>query len=146
MVSSGHYIWDIDYTENADETSLEASYGHFAQETQAIESEYLPSTVNHDGFNSTINAFKKVFGSGVSLLLCWLHACWSLERLLKSFSKELAAEASNHLFEILKKCHAKTSLQKISLKNSLIQMLRKYEKILPPERLIIRNGEISGYL
>lgn len=130
LLTCGHAIWHIDYVDSLDDKILEDSYRKFSEETKVIDADYTPKTITHDGFQSTINALSHIFKKA-TFLICWLHACWSLAKLLHSFSKEAGAYLSWKLFQILKKYNKKDSLQCISLKNWFTALLRNYKDVLP---------------
>lgn len=131
IISSGHIIWHIDYVNSVEEDTLETSYKKFDVETKKIEPSYTPRAVTHDGFKATTNALGHIFKKATSNLICWLHACWSLVKILEPFSKEEANNISYWLLYILKECHQKVSLRRISLKNRFIALLKRYKEILP---------------
>jgi hypothetical protein len=56
----------------ADETHLQEAYGVFAQEARALDPNYVPETVNTDGWWATQNAFRALFPTIVPIL-CFLH-------------------------------------------------------------------------
>ncbi len=130
LITSGHAIWHIDYVESLDEEVLEASYKNFADQTKAIDPDYEPITMTHDGYQSTINALRRIFKK-TAFLICWIHACRSLAKLLNPFSKEEGEDLSNSLFDALKRYHGKISLQRISLRSWFSALLRRYKNILP---------------
>ena len=132
LLTSGHAIWHIDYVESLDDDVLEGSYRKFADQTKVIEAEYTPQTITHDGYKSTINALRRIFKK-TAFLICWIHSCWSLAKLIKPFSKEEGEDLSLALFEKLKQCYRQTSLKCISLKNWFTALLRSYKNILPDD-------------
>jgi len=52
---------------------LKAGYEVFAMEAKSVEPEYVPSTVNTDGYAATIGAWLALFPTAI-LLRCFLHA------------------------------------------------------------------------
>lgn len=131
IVSSGHAIWHIDYVSSVDEEILEGSYQQFAEETKKIETGYTPGTITHDGFKPTRNALCHIFKKASCYLICWLHACWGIAKILEPFSKEEANRLSFWLLHALQECHQKVSLQRISLRSRFTALLRHYKGILP---------------
>ena len=57
----------------ADAVSLEAAYGVFKTEAEAVCPDYQPTTVNTDGWAATGKAWRSLF-PGVVIVLCFLHA------------------------------------------------------------------------
>lgn len=134
LVSSGHTTWHIDYVESVDDETLHQSYQQFAQETRQIDPDYEPKTINHDGFQSTINALKRCF-SGASFLLCWLHAFKSLARLLKILPEDVVFQITANLRQILKRSHSVGLRSVLSLRSSLSQFYWRYVAVLVPANL-----------
>jgi hypothetical protein len=62
----------IALTKMADDEHLTAAYGEFAAEAREVNPEYVPKTVNTDGWAATQNAFKALF-SEIVVILCFLH-------------------------------------------------------------------------
>ena len=58
---------------SAGQADLQAAYGVFAEEAQALDPKYAPETVNTDGWQPTQGAWKAWF-EHVTLILCVLHA------------------------------------------------------------------------
>jgi hypothetical protein len=57
----------------ADETALTAAYGHFKQEAHTLKPDYVPQTVNTDGWRATQKAWSTLFSS-IVIIECFLHA------------------------------------------------------------------------
>ena len=133
IVSSGHAFWHIDYIDSVDEDVVEESYQQFSDDTKAIETSYAPATITIDGFKPTRNALCHIFKKSSAYLLCWLHACWGIAKILEPFSKEEANRLSFWLLHTLQECHQKPSLQRISLRSHFTALLRHYKTILPGE-------------
>jgi hypothetical protein len=55
------------------QADLEKAYGVLASEAQAVDADYVPQTVNTDGWQATQGAWKALF-ENVTLILCFLHA------------------------------------------------------------------------
>jgi hypothetical protein len=55
------------------QADLEKAYGVLASEAQAVDADYVPQTVNTDGWQATQGAWKALF-ENVTLMLCFLHA------------------------------------------------------------------------
>jgi hypothetical protein len=58
---------------SASTEDLKKGYGVFKQEALAVEAEYVPSTVNTDGWSGTIAAWTTLFPM-IVLIRCFLHA------------------------------------------------------------------------
>lgn len=70
--AGGGCILGIALTDAADEEHLQVAYGVFAKEARDVDPEYVPETVNTDGWWATQNAFQSLFAS-VTIILCFLH-------------------------------------------------------------------------
>lgn len=60
-------------TDSASEAALTQAYGVFAEEAQALAPDYVPETVNTDGWPATQGAWKALFPT-ITVILCFLHA------------------------------------------------------------------------
>ena len=60
-------------SQSSGQADLQAAYGVFAEEAQAVDPDYAPETVNTDGWQPTQGAWKALF-EHVTLILCFLHA------------------------------------------------------------------------
>jgi len=133
LLTCGHAIWDIDYIDNVDEQTLAPFYQQFVEQTKALEPNYAPKTITHDGFKATIKALREIFKNTCTYLLCWLHACRSIGNIITSYSKEEADKISGRLWIMLLRCHKKVSLKNVSRRSCLTALLRKYKPLLPPD-------------
>ncbi len=59
-------------SESASQDDLEAAYGVFQQEAQAIDPDYSPDTVNVDGWPATRAALTALFPK-IAIIMCFLH-------------------------------------------------------------------------
>jgi hypothetical protein len=57
----------------ADAQGLTEAYGHFQQEAQRLDIDYVPKTVNTDGWQATHLAWQTLFTT-VTIIQCFLHA------------------------------------------------------------------------
>ena len=58
---------------SADEAALTEAYGYFKQEAQTLAPDYVPQTVNTDGWLATQKAWQALFVT-ITLIECFLHA------------------------------------------------------------------------
>lgn len=72
MTAGGGCVLGLALTEAADDQHLAAAYKVFQQEALDAAPEYVPLTVNTDGWNSTRNAFRTLYPA-ILLVLCFLH-------------------------------------------------------------------------
>jgi len=87
----------------ASKEDLQKAYGVFKAETQKVDPEYIPSTVNTDGWGGTIGAWAALF-FGVTLIRCFLHAWLKIRERSKNL-KELFFEIGERVWEVF---HAPT--------------------------------------
>jgi hypothetical protein len=81
----------------ADAPHLTEAYSHFKEETQRLNHEYQPETVNTDGWTATHNAWSALY-STIVIIQCFLHAFISI----RSRCKRLAdfPDLCNKVWEI----------------------------------------------
>ena len=73
MTVADECILGAEMVESASEVSLTKAYSVFANEAKSIKSDYMPDTVNTDGWAATQNAWQTCFKS-ITIILCFLHA------------------------------------------------------------------------
>lgn len=74
----------------AGEEALTSAYRQFQREAQQVQPDYQPKTVNTDGWQATMNAWKTLFPQ-MCVIQCFLHAVLSL--------KNVATKASHALYQ-----------------------------------------------
>ncbi len=72
----------------AGEEELTDAYQQFQQEAQQIQPDYQPETVNTDGWQATMNAWRRLFLS-ICLIRCFLHAILSIRNVATKATKAL---------------------------------------------------------
>ena len=72
----------------AGEEELTDAYGQFQREAQQIQPDYQPETVNTDGWQATMNAWRTLFPS-ICLIQCFLHAILSIRNVATKATKAL---------------------------------------------------------
>jgi len=75
----------------AGEEELTAAYGQFQREAQQVQPEYHPETVNTDGWQATMNAWRTLFPS-MCLIQCFLHAILGIRNVATKATKALYDE------------------------------------------------------
>lgn len=68
--------------------SLSKAYAEFEQEAKALDSDYLPKTVNLDGWNGTQGAWKTLFGGHVVFIFCLLHVALKIRDRCRRWEKK----------------------------------------------------------
>lgn len=74
------------FATTADTESLCHAYGEFAQEAQELNPDYVPDTVNTDGWEATQQAWHQLFPT-ITLVLCFLHTVLGIQRLCRRYSQ-----------------------------------------------------------
>jgi hypothetical protein len=67
---------------DTDTDALTKAYGEFAKEAKAHNHDYVPETVNTDGWDATQRAWKRIFPT-VQVILCFLHTVLGIQRLCR---------------------------------------------------------------
>jgi hypothetical protein len=76
----GHHCFlGIGVSLGAGEAELTDGYRQFQEEAQHVAEGYQPETVNTDGWQATINAWKTLFPT-ICVIQCFLHAVLSIKR------------------------------------------------------------------
>lgn len=83
----------------ADEPALTEAYGYFQEETQQIDPNYTPDTVNTDGWLPTQKAWQALFAT-ITLIQCFLHAFLKIRNRTKKRYKEIYAEIQQQVWDI----------------------------------------------
>ena len=91
-------ILGVGLADNAGTEALTKSYAHFKEEALNLNPDYQPKTINTDGWEHTQRAWKSLF-SGVTLILCFLHAFLSIRDRCKR-DKELLRTISDKVWNI----------------------------------------------
>ncbi len=83
---------------SASQADLQQAYGVFAEEAQTLDADYVPDTVNVDGWQATQGAWKALF-TRITLIVCFLHAFLKIrDRAKKSFG-ELGQDVQKRVWE-----------------------------------------------
>jgi hypothetical protein len=91
-------IFGAEVSPSASLDDLKKAYGVFKDEALAIEQEYVPSTVNTDGWGGTIGAWSALFPM-VVLIRCFLHAWLKIRDRSKNL-KEMFFEIGERVWEV----------------------------------------------
>lgn len=83
----------------ADEASLSQAYGLFKQEAQNLKADYVPKTVNNDGWLATQNAWRTLFSS-IIIIECFLHAFLKIRDRCKGRFKALYDQIQQQVWDI----------------------------------------------
>jgi len=73
MTVANECILGAQLSNSASELALTESYSVFAHEARSVNPDYMPETVNTDGWGATQKAWKHCFPT-ISVILCFLHA------------------------------------------------------------------------
>jgi len=83
---------------SADEENLTEAYQHFKEEAQTLKADYLPETVNTDGWSATQRAWLNLFPL-VILIECFLHAFIKIRERGKHL-KEIFNQLSQQVWDV----------------------------------------------
>jgi hypothetical protein len=98
----------------ASENALTAAYQQFQREAQQVQPAYQPATVNTDGWQATMNAWKTLFPQ-VCVIQCFLHAVLSLKNVATRATQDLYQQIADQAWQVF---HATS-------KRSFAQRLRR---------------------
>jgi hypothetical protein len=99
---------------SAGEAELTTAYQQFQQEAQQVQPAYQPETVNTDGWQATMNAWKTLFPQ-ICVIQCFLHAVLGLKQVATKASQSLYQQIADLAWQVY---HATT-------KRSFAQRLRR---------------------
>ncbi len=127
----------------AGEDDLTTAYGQFQHEVQQVQPDYQPDTVNTDGWQATMNAWRTLFPT-VCLIQCFLHAILSIRNVATKTTKSLyntIAEKAWHVYHADTKRGFSQRLRRLRewgatladspLKTTLIKLCKKKAGFLP---------------
>ncbi len=98
----------------AGEEEFTEAYGQFQREAQQVQPDYQPETVNTDGWQATMKAWRTLCPS-ICLIQCFLHAILGIRNVATKATKALYDTMVEHAWEV---SHAET-------KRSFSQRLRR---------------------
>jgi hypothetical protein len=98
MTVAQECILGAEMTDSASETALTEAYGVFADEARSVKPEYVPDTVNTDGWAATQNAWRHGFPD-IAVILCFLHAFIKIRDRATKALAESFNEAARQVWE-----------------------------------------------
>jgi len=84
---------------SASAKDLTVAYQEFADEAKNVDPDYLPKTVNTDGWDATQKAWLKLF-PGITIILCHLHAFLGIKRRCSKKLRKIYFEIGDRVWEI----------------------------------------------
>jgi hypothetical protein len=102
---------------SADEAHLTQAYRQFQREAQQIQPTYQPETVNTDGWQATMKAWRAIFPT-IVIIQCFLHAILSIKQVTTKAMNAVYDEIAEHAWRVY---HATT-------KPSFSQRLRRFRE------------------
>jgi hypothetical protein len=96
----------------AGEEELTAAYSQFQQEAQQVQPDYQPETVNTDGWQATMNAWKRLFPA-ICLIQCFLHAILSIRNVATTATKALYGTIAEKVWQVYEAQTARSFSQRI---------------------------------
>lgn len=132
-------ILGCEVAEDAGNDALLAAYGVFKEEAQVVKSDFMPRSVNLDGWRASRNAWVTLF-PGICVISCFLHIYIKI----RDCSKKKSQEVFNKIATMLWDCYFSTSkagfsqrirrLFEWSKANEISEFIRKKIKKLRDER------------
>ena len=83
----------------ADEPALQQAYGVFKAETQTLKADYVPQTVNTDGWRATQKAWANLFPA-IVIIECFLHAFLKIRDRCKRRFRDIFDQIQQHVWDI----------------------------------------------
>jgi hypothetical protein len=125
------------------EADLTEAYRQFQREAQQVQPEYQPDTVNTDGWQATMNAWRRLFPS-ICVIQCFLHAVLRIRQaattatmawyrtIIERVWDAYAATTKRQFSQRLRRLHewGKT-LHESALKTALLKLCQKKAGFLP---------------
>ena len=102
-------ILGAEVSPSAGTQDLTDAYEVFKDESQVLDPEYQPKTVNTDGWGATVSAFKGLF-PGIVLIQCFLHLYIKMRDRSKIKYRDLFLQAADKLW----RCYEATSKRSFS--------------------------------
>ena len=97
---------------SASAKDLTVAYQEFADEAKNVDPDYLPKTVNTDGWDATQKAWLKLF-PGITIILCHLHAFLGIKRRCSKKLRKLYFEIGDRVWVIYREETKKSFSQRI---------------------------------
>ena len=91
---------------------LTAAYQEFADEAKNVNPDYVPETVNTDGWDATQKAWLKIF-PGITIILCFLHAFLGIRQRCSKKLRKLYFEIGDRVWETYRAETKKSFSQRI---------------------------------
>jgi hypothetical protein len=127
----------------AGEDALTAAYQQFQREAQQVQPDYQPETVNTDGWQATMNAWKTLFPQ-VCVIQCFLHAVLSLKNAATKASQAVYHQMADLAWEAYRATTKRSFAQRLRrlrewsdtltdspLKERLLKLCRKKAVFMP---------------
>jgi hypothetical protein len=127
----------------AGEDALTAAYQQFQREAQQVQPAYQPKTVNTDGWQATMNAWKTLFPQ-VCVIQCFLHAVLRLKNAATKASQTVYHQIAAMAWEVYRATTKRSFAQRLRrlrewgdtltdrpLKEKLLKLCRKKAGLTP---------------
>ncbi len=114
---------------NAGDVALTKAYGQFKEEAAEVDPDYAPTTVNTDGWSSTINAWKVNYPK-IVCILCFLHVFIKLRNGGKKKFKETFEAIATKLW------HAYEATNKRSFSQRVRRLVEEASHLKVPESMM----------
>jgi hypothetical protein len=130
-------------SQGAGEDELTEAYAQFQREAHQVQPNYQPETVNTDGWQATMKAWRTLFPS-ICLIQCFLHAILSIRNVMTKKTKVLYDLIAEHAWTAYRAETTRSFAQRIrrlrewggtlaesSLKTKLLKLCEKKAGFLP---------------
>ena len=117
-------IFGVSVSKDAGEESLRNAYNVFKQEAQCLNPDYIPDTINMDGWKATQNAWSRLFPFSV-IICCFLHVFIKIRDRARKKYQDIFHEAASKLWNCY---HAETKVSFSQRIRRLIEWCQK-EKV-----------------
>jgi len=97
-VAGNGCVLGAEVAESASQEKLEKAYEVFKKESELVDPEYKPDTVNTDGWIPTQNAWKSLFPS-ITLIACFLHIFIGIRDRSKRKFKDIFQDVATKLWD-----------------------------------------------
>jgi len=127
----------------AGEQALTEAYSQFQREAQQIQPDYQPETVNTDGWQATMNAWRCLFPA-ICLIQCFLHAILRIRNVATTATKALYDTIAENAWQVYAATAKRSFSQRIRrlrewgetltdspLKAKLLKLCEKKARFLP---------------
>jgi hypothetical protein len=131
----------VSISPTASEKDLTEAYEQFKKESQSVNPNYKPDTVNTDGWFATINAWKNLFIQ-IVIIQCFLHAVLKIRDVATKATKLLYNEIVDKVWKVYQSRNKSTFSQRM---RRLLEWAKKLEDSKLKEALLKLCSKTKGF-